>query len=185
MEVKISDLTYESSIYPRGGKNEKTVEAYAAALTIGAHFPPIKIQTVFNYPDGDETTEAIIILDGIHRWSAFKESGFKKIAAVQWRDKPLDYEKNKVALLLESAQCNISHGDRLSPSDKKRISRDIASTDPECIWTESALAERLGLSAKQSMPGSPISVPGRKQAETPVSSGWAALDGLRKRSLKQ
>ena len=49
MEVKTSDLTYEPSIYPRGGKNEKTVEAYAEALTIGAHFPPIKIQKVFNY----------------------------------------------------------------------------------------------------------------------------------------
>ena len=69
----------------------------------------------------------------------------KKIAAVQWKDKPLDYEKNKVALLLESAECNIRHGDRLSPNDKKRIARDIASTDPECIWTESALAEKLGV----------------------------------------
>jgi len=71
--------------------------------------------------------------------------GIKKIAAVQWKDKPLDYEKNKVALLLESAECNIRHGDRLSPNDKKRIARDIASTDPECIWTESALAEKLGI----------------------------------------
>ena len=67
MEVKISDLTYESSIYPRGGKNEKTVEAYAESLTIGAHFPPIKIQKVFNYSDGNETTEATIILDGLRK----------------------------------------------------------------------------------------------------------------------
>ena len=105
----------------------------------------IKIQKVFNYPDGNETTEATIILDGIHRWFAFKESGIKKIAAVQWKDKPLDYEKNKVALLLESAECNIRHGDRLSPNDKKRIARDIASTDPECKWTEEALAGKLGV----------------------------------------
>ncbi|GAG43369.1 unnamed protein product, partial [marine sediment metagenome] len=65
--------------------------------------------------------------------------------AVEWKDKPLDYEKNKVALLLESAECNISHGDRLTANDKKRIARDIASTDPECKWTESALAEKLGV----------------------------------------
>ena len=50
-----------------------------------------------------------------------------------------------MALLLESAECNISHGDRLSSSDKKRIARDIASTDPECKWTESALAGKLGV----------------------------------------
>ncbi len=146
MEVNISDLTWDQFIYPRGGKSEKTINAYVEALAIGAQFPPIKIQRVFNYVDGNETTEATIILDGIHRWSAFKEKGIKEIAAVEWKDKPLDYEKNKVALLLESAQCNTSHGDRLSSNDKKRIARDIASTDPECKCTEDTLAEKLGVS---------------------------------------
>jgi len=145
MEVNISDLTWDQVIYPRGGKSEKTINAYVEALAIGAQFPPIKIQRVFNYADGNDTTEAIIILDGVHRSSAYKEKGIKKIEAVEWKDKPLDYEKNKTALLLESAKCNVSHGDRLSSSDKKRISRDIASTDPECKWTESALAEKLGV----------------------------------------
>ena len=146
MEVNISDLTWDQFIYPRGGKSEKTINAYVEALEIGAQFPPIKIQRVFNYADGNETTETIIILDGVHRWFTFKAKGIKKIAAVEWKDKPLDYEKNKTALLLESAACNTSHGDRLSPDDKKRISRDIASTDPECTWTEEALAEKLGVS---------------------------------------
>jgi len=145
MEVNISDLTSEPSIYPRGGKNEKTIEAYIEALTLGAQFPPIKIQRVFNYPEDNGKTDATLILDGIHRWFAFKESGIKKIAAVEWKDKPLDYEKNKTALLLESAKCNISHGDRLSPGDKKRIAREIATSDQECKWTEEALAEKLGV----------------------------------------
>jgi hypothetical protein len=47
MEVNITDLTWESFIYPRGGKNEKTINAYVEALNIGAQFPPIKIQRVF------------------------------------------------------------------------------------------------------------------------------------------
>ncbi len=115
----VSDLTWDQFIYPRGSKSEKTINAYAEALEIGAQFPPIKIQRVFNYADGNETTEATIIIDGIHRWFAFKEKGIKEIAAVEWKDKPLDYEKNKTALLLESAECNIRHGDRLSPGDKK------------------------------------------------------------------
>jgi len=145
MQVNISDLTWDQTVYPRGRKSEETINSYVEALAIGAQFPPIKIQRVFNYADGDKITEATIILDGIHRWFAFKESGKKKIAVVEWNDKPLDYGKNRVALLLESAECNISHGDRLSSSDKKRIARDIASTDPECRWTESALAEKLGI----------------------------------------
>jgi len=141
----VSDLTWDQFIYPRGSKSEKTINAYVEALEIGAQFPPIKIQRVFNYADGDQTTEATIIIDGIHRWFAFKEKGTKEIAAVEWKDKPLDYEKNKVALLLESAECNVKHGDRLSPGDKKRVARDIASTDSECTWTEEALAEKLGV----------------------------------------
>jgi len=158
MEVNISDLTLDQFIYPRGAKSQQTISAYVEALAIGAQFPPIKIQRVFNYPSSppfskggkggfsDQTMEATIILDGIHRWSAFKEKGIKEIAAVEWKDKPIDYEKNKVALLLESAQCNTSHGDRLSSNDKKRIGRDIASTDPECKCTEDTLAEKLGVS---------------------------------------
>jgi transcriptional regulator with XRE-family HTH domain len=67
------------------------------------------------------------------------------MAAVEWKKKPLDYEKSKISLLLEAAECNTSHGDRLSASDKKRIARDIASTDPECKWTEADLAEKLGV----------------------------------------
>ena len=145
MEINISDLTWSKFIYPRGRKSEKTVEAYVEALAIGAQFPPIKIQRVHNYTNGNEKTEATLILDGIHRFFAFEKSGIKKIAAVEWKNKPLDYEKNKISLLLESAECNISHGDRLDAKDKKRIARDIASTDPECNWTESALAEKLGV----------------------------------------
>jgi len=169
MEVNIADLTWSSFVYPRGGKNEKTVEAYVEALMIGAQFPPIKIQRVFDYPKDNEKIEATLILDGIHRWFAFKESAIKKIAAVEWKEKPLDYEKNKVALLLESAECNISHGDRLSSSDKKRIAREIATSDQECKWTEEALAEKLGVIQQTVNTWTRISVPGRNQAETPLS----------------
>ena len=83
MEINIADLTWSSFVYPRGGKNEKTVAAYVEALTVGAKFPPIKIQRVFNYPKDNEKIEATLILDGTHRLSSYKESGYKKIAAVE------------------------------------------------------------------------------------------------------
>jgi len=145
--MKTKDLTWDQFIYPRSSVSQKTINAYVEALDIQAQFPPIKIQRVFNYTDdnGNETTIATIILDGVHRWSAFKEKGIKEIEAIEWKDKPLDYEENKIALLLESAQCNTSHGDRLTKNDKKRVARDIASTDTECKYTEDALAEKLGV----------------------------------------
>ena len=145
MELKTTDLIWSSYIYPRGGKNDKTIDAYTEALKAGARFPPIKVQRVYNYPTDDSTITAIFILDGIHRWFAFQERGIEKILVVEWKKEALDYEKHKITLLLESAECNISHGDRLSASDKKRIARDIALNDPECKWTESTLAEKLGV----------------------------------------
>ena len=145
MEGKIADLTWSPFIYPRGSKSEKTVAAYVEALRIGAQFPPIKIQRVFNYPQENEKKEAILILDGIHRWHAFKECGFKKINVIEWQKNPLDYETSQTALLLEAAECNTKHGDRLSPRDKKQVARDIATSDPECTWTEDALAQKLGV----------------------------------------
>ena len=145
MQVNLSELTWASFVYPRGGKNEKTVEAYVEALSIGAQFPPIKIQKVFNYPKDNEKIEATLILDGIHRWFAFKECGLKKIKAIQWKKEALDYETSRIRLLLEAAKCNIRHGDRLSPRDRKQIARDIATSGAECTWTEDALAEKLGV----------------------------------------
>jgi len=148
MEVNISDLSWDQFIYPRGAKSQQTINAYAEALEIGAQFPPIKIQRVFNYPDvdGSKTTQATIVLDGNHRCEAFQKKGIQEISAIEWKGHPLDYEKNKIPLLLESAQCNTIHGDRLTPNDKKQVARDIASTDPECSYTEEALAQKLGVS---------------------------------------
>jgi len=103
MEVNISDLTWDQFINPRGGKSEKTINAYVEALEIGAQFPPIKIQRVFNYAHG-----------------------LKR------------------------------------PSQKNS-----------------------GLASRPSIPGSRISVPGRKQTGTALSSACVALDGPRKRSQKQ
>ena len=67
-----------------------------------------------------------------------------KIQDLIW-DEVLDYEAVKTELLLESARNNTSHGDRLTPADKKRIARDIASSDPKTRYTETALAEKLGV----------------------------------------
>ena len=69
MDVNIADVAWEASIYPRSARSEKTVEAYTEALALGAQFPPIKIQHVFNYPADNGTIEATLILDGIHRLS--------------------------------------------------------------------------------------------------------------------
>lgn len=145
LHFNISDLTWDQSIYPRSGKNQKTIDAYLEALKAGAKFPAIKVQKVSNYPVDGIKREATLIIDGLHRFFAFKEFGRKEIPATELDEALLDYEKNRIILLLESANANIAHGDRLASNDKKRIAREIAAFDPDCIWTEEALSEKLGI----------------------------------------
>ena len=80
----ISDLTWDETIYPRHARSQKTIEAYSEALAVGAQFPPIIIQPVFNYPAPKTGPSDIllVILDGIHRWSAYKAAGLSRIEAV-------------------------------------------------------------------------------------------------------
>ncbi len=145
MQINLSTLTWDQSIYPRAGKNQKTIESYLEALKIGAQFPPVTIQKVYNYPLDGAKREATLIIDGLHRFFAFKEDGRKQIPAVELNREPLDYGKSRVTLLLESANANIAHGDRLTSIDKKRIAREIAGSDPGCRILEFALSEKLGV----------------------------------------
>jgi len=92
--MKIKDLTWDASIYPRTNKSRQTISAYAEALDAGAAFPPIKIQRVFNYADGQTAT---LVLDGTHRCEAFQGKGIKEIPAIEWKDKPLDFQEHKTA----------------------------------------------------------------------------------------
>jgi transcriptional regulator with XRE-family HTH domain len=141
------NLTWDEAIYPRSAVNRKTVEAYVEALSIGAQFPPVKVQQVVNYtPGGDLLAIVLIIIDGVHRWFAFTEAGRSHIPVIHYQDRVLDYEAVKTELLLESAQNNTTHGDRLTIADKKRIARDIATSDPDHTYTDTALAEKLGVS---------------------------------------
>jgi hypothetical protein len=143
----ISDLIWDETIYPRSARKQQTIDAYSEALTAGATFPPIIIQPVVNYPAPNTPLSEILmlILDGIHRWSACKVLGLTEIEAVLWQEQPLDYAACKDDMLLESARRNISHGDRLSQTDKRQVARDIVTRDPECRLSEGMLAQNLGV----------------------------------------
>ncbi len=74
----VSDLTWDHFIYPRAAKSDKTISAYVESLAAGADFPPITIQRIFNYTGDAEKPEATIIIDGIHRWHAFRNAASKR-----------------------------------------------------------------------------------------------------------
>ena len=75
-EMKIQDLIWDEAIYPRTSLNRKTVDAYVEALSIGAQFPPVLVQQVVNYTPGvDVSATVMILIDGVHRWHAFRQAG--------------------------------------------------------------------------------------------------------------
>ena len=145
-QMKTDEVIWDEAVYPRSAVNRRTVDAYVEALSIGATFPPVLVQQVVNYTPGrDVSATVLILIDGVHRWHAFRRAGRTDIPVVHYQDAVLDYEAVKTELLLESARNNTRHGDRLTPADKKRIARDIASSDPKTRYTETALAEKLGV----------------------------------------
>ncbi|WP_218576838.1 type II toxin-antitoxin system HicA family toxin, partial [Desulfobacter latus] len=42
--MKIEDLIWDEAIYPRAPVSQKTVDAYVETLSIGAQFPPVRVQ---------------------------------------------------------------------------------------------------------------------------------------------
>ena len=69
MNSYISDIILDEEIYPRGGVDQKRVGIFAENIRDGFKFDPIEVQT---HPD---LTGKYRILDGVHRWSAYKAEG--------------------------------------------------------------------------------------------------------------
>lgn len=115
VQVKLDQIHFEEKIYPRKQMSQKTVESYIESLKGGAQFPPIELQKV-KYPDGKEKN---IILDGMHRFSAYKEyDSVEEIPATFYKpDNVLDLEADREELLTRSTSLNTKHGDRLPLSD--------------------------------------------------------------------
>jgi DNA modification methylase len=134
-------LTWDEDIYPRQNLAHTTVAAYKEALSGGASFPAITIQRI-----RDDGIEKLIILDGVHRFLACKETGLESIEAVYWNNDVLDKKENLSELRLEAAFKNIEHGDRLSLQDRQFQARRIVELNPK-IENE-LLASRFGVTPK-------------------------------------
>jgi hypothetical protein len=73
--IPINNLVLDNEIYPRSAIDHKRVQIFAENLRDGFEFEPIHVQT---HP---EETGKYRILDGAHRWQAYKAVGEKEINA--------------------------------------------------------------------------------------------------------
>jgi len=140
--MKVSNLVLDEDVYPRQNISHVTVSAYKEALLGNAKFPSILVQRIRDV-DGSEKT---IILDGVHRFLAYKEAGLELIEVFCWKDDVLDKKECLNELRLEAALRNIQHGDRLTLSDRCFQARRIVELNPK-IENE-LLAAKFGVTTK-------------------------------------
>jgi len=102
--VRLRELVFDFSLYPRKRVDQATVESYARALEGGATFPPIKVAL---YQDKK------IVVDGFHRVAARQRFLLDSIAAVI-----LPFE-TEASLFAEAVRLNSTHGKGFSESELK------------------------------------------------------------------
>ena len=108
MKIKLTDIVFDESIYPRLSHKSLTVQDYVDSMEGGGIFPAIVVEEGTNR-----------LLDGYHRWKAHEQLGKSDIDA--------EYHKTPegMSAKLYSAQLNMKHGDRMAPKDGRGFSSGI------------------------------------------------------------
>jgi len=80
-KILISDIFLDESIYPRENIDHKRIGVFIENLRDGFVFEPIVVQAC---PDPEIAAKRgkYRILDGVHRWSAYKKTGVTQIDVV-------------------------------------------------------------------------------------------------------
>jgi len=79
-KIPISSIILDEEIYPRKGIDQKRVGIFAENIRDGFKFDPIEVEP---HPDKPGKYR---LLDGVHRWSAFKAVGVAEIDAIVIKD---------------------------------------------------------------------------------------------------
>lgn len=84
-KIFLSDIILDEAVYPREKIDQKRVGIFAENLRDGFHFDPIEIQSLpcsLQYQGHPERKGKYRILDGVHRWSAYKEVGLAELEVI-------------------------------------------------------------------------------------------------------
>lgn len=105
-DVKISDVKLIQELYPREGHNWQTAYIYSEEIKSGSQFPIITLAQLDN---------ELVLVDGKHRIEAYKLLKRDTIKAEIF----IGWSRNQI--FEESIRRNITHGQKLSPFDKRKI----------------------------------------------------------------
>ena len=98
--VNVSDVEFVKELYPRLREDDAAIERYRAALD---RLPPIVV------------ARGRVLVDGFHRWQAYRREGVDEIQAVDLGD------LTDTEILRESVKRNATHGHQLSGKDKAKM----------------------------------------------------------------
>jgi len=146
VRVKLEDIVWEPSIYPRDKWNTGTIEQYADVLKAGKEFPPIVLEKgTLRLLDGKHRTEAHKLYAA---WYAEKPEGEEWSEPTAEIEAELHEIPEGIPPKLYAASLSAKHGDRIKPAERKAIAREIYEENPD--FTLAVLAEYLGVSSYSS-----------------------------------
>jgi len=104
ISLPVDDVTFVKELYPRLRPNDAAIERYRAAIGL---LPPITV------------AHGRILIDGFHRWQAYRREGVAEISAVDLG------ALSDIEIKKESYRRNKAHGHQLETSDKRRGADDL------------------------------------------------------------
>ena len=110
--MRLSELQFDPSIYPRAHEDSVKVLQYIVAMQAGAQFPPIVI---------DRATQRIV--DGVHRYRAFKKASLSGDPNPDVEVEERDYS-SEADIFRDAVALNAEHGLAFTPADRVRILMD-------------------------------------------------------------
>jgi len=131
-KIPLSDIVLDTNIYPREKIDQKRVGIFAANIRDGLSFDPIEVQP---HP---EQAGKYRILDGMHRWSAYKATGVTQLEVIV---KDLD----EIDPLLYAASRAIGPR-QLSEEETRNTARRVFQNNPRL--TSSEIGQAIGRSRR-------------------------------------
>jgi ParB/Sulfiredoxin domain len=95
-KVQVSKIVIDEAIYPRSSVSEFNVNRLVSALETGAPLPPITVEA-----------KTYRLVDGRHRYEAYKKEGIKTIEVIE------KVYASEADLFADAVRCNIGHGEPL------------------------------------------------------------------------
>lgn len=127
--ISVSDIVWDTSIYPRQKWTTSTIERYADAIEAGEEFPPVILEKDTNR-----------LLDGKHRLEAYKRANVEQVPC-EWHEVPEGMTAKYYAAMLSAR-----HGDRMSNSDLKSLAEEEFEADYQANGDSTLDAQEWGRS---------------------------------------